>query len=170
MSSCLTVAGGCGSLLQPPAASRFYGVKGGGGVRPEGVVSLSLPSGRAPPSPVQPAPPTPGLVASPYQSVGGEAGGDPSPRMDESKTPPLTPSRPALAGSPASANPPVSAGTSSPAGPSAPADYNSATRRPSTEAGSHLHRPSAANSRPTPALLRPCRPSRRRAMHLHHES
>ena len=64
---------------------------------------------------------------------------------------PLTPSRPALAGSPASANPPVSAGSPAPAGPSAPADSNSAMRRPSAEAESHLRRPSAANSRPAQA-------------------
>ena len=66
-------------------------------------------------------------------------------------TPPLTPSRPNLAGSPASANPPVSAGSPAPAGPSAPADSNSAMRRPSAEAESHLRRPSAANSRPAQA-------------------
>ena len=66
-------------------------------------------------------------------------------------TPPLTPSRPALAGSPASANPPVSAGSPAPAGPSAPADSNSGMRRPSAEAESHLRRPSAANSRPAQA-------------------
>ena len=46
-------------LWLPAAVSG--GVKGGGGVRPEGVVSLSLPSGRVPPSPVQPAPPSQAL-------------------------------------------------------------------------------------------------------------
>ena len=50
-------------------------------------------------------------------------------------TPPLTPSRPALAGSTASANPPVSTGSPSPAGPSAPADSNLAMRRPGVGRG-----------------------------------
>ena len=86
-SSCLTAAGGCGSLPQSPVASRFYGVKGGGGVRPEGVASLSLPSGRVPPSPVQPAPPSPGPVASPYQSVGGEPVETNSFRMTDNSSP-----------------------------------------------------------------------------------